>query len=54
MGSLVSDDEVWAQTAIGCYKGQIYGMGTSYSRSYSLGSIFGAGSARTNPEAIND
>ena len=28
----------------GRYKGQIYGMGTSYSRSYSPGSVSGAGS----------
>ena len=36
------------------YKGQIYGMGTSYSKSYSPGSVSGARPAGTDPEFICD
>ena len=37
-----------------CYKGQIYWMGISYSRSYSPGSVSGAGPAGIDPKAICD
>ena len=53
-GPPISDDEVWTQTVDGGYKGRIYGMGTFYSRSYSLDSVSKVGPARIDPESICD
>ena len=50
----ISDDEVWAQTVSNRYKGRIYEMEISYSMSYFLGSVSGAGFAGTDSEAIRD
>ena len=39
---------------VGHYKGQIYGMETSYIRSYSPNYVSGVGLARIDPESICD
>ena len=54
VGLPVSGDKIWAQMVDGCYKGQIYGMGTTYSRSYSPDSMAGVGLAKTDVEDIRD
>ena len=51
---LLAMGEIWAQIVGGCYKGRIYGMGTSYSKSYSSGSMSDAGRAGTDSEDIHD
>ena len=50
----VSDDEVWAQTIGDCYKGRIYEMGTSYSKSYYSDSVSRVGPTGTDSKFIHD
>ena len=51
---LTAHSSIWTQIVGGCYKGQIYGMETAYSSSYSPTFMFGARSTGVDMEDIWD